>query len=90
MRGLRSTTHDGTHATSEYGLHHPVTDCAHDTGEFHARYVNGPAEGSRIKTLSLHEIGGVDARRVHRHHDVEGTGHRRVALDQLEFFLFYC
>jgi hypothetical protein len=77
---LRATTHDGADAPTQEGFHDAITDSGDDPREFHARNILGPPGWGRVETVSLHEIRRVDARGVHGHQDVVGTGLGGVAL----------
>jgi hypothetical protein len=72
--GLRAAAHDGTDPPAEERFVDTLADRAHDAGELHARDVRGPAFGCGVVTVTLHEVGGVDARTTHRDDDVVWSG----------------
>ena len=74
VRRLRATADDRADPSSQERLVHALADGAHHPGQFHAGHVDGPALGSGVVTVALHEVGRVDAGAADRDDDVEGPG----------------
>ena len=85
VRRLRAATDDGADPSTQQWFVDAFTDGAHDTGEFHARHVDGPALGRGVVAVTLHQVGGVDAGAADRDDDVVRTRFGRLSLVDLEF-----